>query len=155
MSLMLLICAIKNGATVPCKEHLSSEPELLNALEPETQDPLLQLAIRHEHLEIIRILLDHGAYVNQPHPATQMTALQLAINKKKQAIVKLLLQPQYKANVNLPGNYHHTPLHEAARLGDEYITHLLLEKGAKVSINTKGHQERTPPLNRWVFVHQH
>ena len=78
-------------------------------------------------LEIVRVLIDKGADVNQP--SRSQTALMRAADKGYLEIVRLLLSKGAQVNVNTDDG---TPLMVAVRRGETEIMKLLLAAGADV-----------------------
>ena len=91
---------------------------------------VLFYAIRHDHVEVIRDLVQQGADINAHNDRGNAT-IHASINYGKPEMVKLLLE--LGADVNLPDKYGRTPLHLAGKHGYVEITRLLLEAGANVS----------------------
>ena len=80
-----------------------------------------------EPLEIVRVLIDKGADVNQP--SRSQTALMRAADKGYLETVRLLLSKGAQVNVNTDDG---TPLMEAVQRGDIEIMKVLLAAGADV-----------------------
>ena len=89
------------------------------------------------HLDIVKLLLDHGADVNL-HGGRYGNALQAAVYKGSLDIVTLLLD--HGADVNVQGGYYGNALQAAASGGTLEIVKLLLERGADVTVqpNSEG-----------------
>ncbi|KAJ6492536.1 ankyrin repeat-containing domain protein [Mycena vitilis] len=97
----------------------------------------LQAACWKGNMEIVQLLLGHGANVNvRGH---KDSALQAASEKGHVEIVRLLLEKG--ADINVVGGQSHSILQVASALGHADIVHLLLEKGANV--NAVGGQYHT------------
>ena len=82
---------------------------------------------QQQPLEIVRVLVDKGADVNQP--SSSSTALMRAANKGYVDIVRLLLSKGAQVNVNVDDG---TPLMVAVNAGQVEIIKLLLAAGADV-----------------------
>lgn len=99
-------------------------PDQIN---PVGGEPALVLAAREGSMRVLDVLLaTPGIHVDTP-AINGNTALMMAAYKRNMPAVRALLDKG--AVVNLPG---WTPLHYAAAAGDDDITRLLLEHGAKV-----------------------
>lgn len=97
----------------------------------------LDLAIRRNHPEVVALLLDHGAVVNQAEFLSSGTPLHLAASRGHVEIVALLLNKG--ATVNTATKSGMTPLHLAARKGNRQIIEMLLNHGAdKTATTTMG-----------------
>ena len=89
-------------------------------------------ASRNGHVDVVQVLLDHGANVNAQDIYDQ-SPLYWASYERHVKVVQLLLE--HGANVNTQDNYNnYTPLHWASYWGNLEITRLLLDHGADVKI---------------------
>lgn len=93
----------------------------------------LLLAARSNRLNIVKLLLDHGADINT-RPQDGETALHEAANSGYLYIVKLLLDRG--ADINTRDRSGRTALYLASKSGERDVTELLLKKGADASITT-------------------
>jgi ankyrin repeat protein len=103
----------------------------------------LCFASENGYLEIVKILLDHGA---NPNFADEFgrTPLHRAALMRYEKVVDLLLKRG--ANVNFSDANHHSALHCATALLAKYsLLQILLENGAQ--INAQDFQGNTPLLN--------
>ncbi|KAL3249339.1 hypothetical protein ABHI18_011651 [Aspergillus niger] len=100
-------------------------------LDGETWDtsPLHHATIK-SNLEMVKLLLEFKADVNQSDLDTCMIPLSTATALGHTEIVRCLLESE--ADVNLENLYGEAPLHIATRLGHLEITQLLLARGADV-----------------------
>ncbi len=105
----------------------------------------LHVAVMKGHLEIARLLLEYGAYVNS-RTSTGITPLHEAVFTRQAAIVLLLLR--YGASINLANGARLTPLHWACMQNNPELTQLLLDHGADP--NSRGQQDLTPL--HWVAL---
>ena len=86
-------------------------------------------AVLHHHLEVVKLLLNHGAEVNVRGRDYCTTPLQLAIYHVE--IIKLLLENG--ADVNAKGRFDETALQQAVSHGHWEVVKLLLDHGADVN----------------------
>ena len=105
----------------------------------------LQTAAANGHIEIVDLLLSHGADVNAhtTHEGMkQGTALQAAVEASNETIVDLLLQRG--ANPNLGGGELTCPIIAASKKGEKEILELLIK--AKVDVDVCGGPYNASPL---------
>eukprot|EP00184_Porphyridium_aerugineum_P002789 CAMPEP_0184700338 /NCGR_PEP_ID=MMETSP0313-20130426/12203_1 /TAXON_ID=2792 /ORGANISM="Porphyridium aerugineum, Strain SAG 1380-2" /LENGTH=588 /DNA_ID=CAMNT_0027159951 /DNA_START=196 /DNA_END=1959 /DNA_ORIENTATION=- len=105
----------------------------------------LHLAVENSHENIVELLLNKGANINDEYNY-RATALHIATKKNSASMVKLLLNKG--ANVNHENNYGITPLYSATEYGFENIFNILVANGANV--NCKNENGLTP-LHRAVM----
>ena len=92
-------------------------------------------ASRMGHIDVAKVLLDHGADVNAQDIYDQ-SPLSWASNREHVEFVQLLLE--HGANVNTQHKCDHwTPLHGASELGNLEVARLLLDHGADVQMRSK------------------
>jgi ankyrin repeat protein len=92
---------------------------------------MLWEAARHNHGEVVQMLLDNGVNVNvAPYPSVRLygCALSIAASQGYTGLVRLLLDRG--ADVNLEIEPHGYPIEGAARCGHEEVVELLLGHGA-------------------------
>lgn len=100
------------------------------SLNPDGYNQPLNLAIDKENIEVIKLLLDNGAYIHGKKE--NLSPMDQALYKKNLEIVKLLIE--YKAEVNPSGESAFlTPLIIAAQLGSKELVEFLLSKGAQLN----------------------
>ena len=104
-------------------------------------------------IEVVRVLLDHGANVNGPsdtNPRFLASSLHWAVSNKNIEIVELLLERG--AEVDARDKNGETPLHWAVRTGPPapQLVQLLLRSGA--DINARDYSGNSPLLLREVDV---
>ena len=98
-------------------------------------------AIRMNHADIARLLIENRALVNIKYGFYRWTALYWAARQGQTEVVDLLLK--HGANVNAAlRREKYTPLTEAAKRGYTDVVKILVENGARVDVRTK--REYTP-----------
>lgn len=121
--------AIKDGADVAIVTLLLNWKADPNSCTQYEQRTPLQLAIKRNNLDMIQVLLKHGA---DPNLVRSRTCLQMAVDNGDLMLVKLLLD--HRAEPDLVSREdEHTPLQTAARDGNKEIAELLLAHGANVN----------------------
>src|SRR3989449_10295405 len=102
----------------------------------------LGLAAFFGHAEAVKVLLDHGADVNQKPPSRfANTAVDAAVSGDHADVVRILLAAGANPNVRSEANY--TTLHKAAGHGNLEGVRMLPDRGADVhAVRDRGH---TPP----------
>lgn len=101
----------------------------------------LQQAAEGGNVEMLKLLIDHGADVNEIKPSMyESTALHVVVaNGHLQAVAFLISQ---NAAVDARGYRGNTPLHTAAAKGSSAVVKLLLENGADA--NSRNEVRQTP-----------
>ncbi|XP_063913941.1 uncharacterized protein LOC135130478 [Zophobas morio] len=129
-----LIFAAAMGFTDFCQKLLSEDKMDPNQYNTDGNS-VLQVAALRNHIDIMRLLLDHGADVNYVNYMDH-TALDFCIDNKSLEGVCLLIE--YKADLNRVSKtlYGYTPLHNACELNDEEIVKLLLQHGSDPTIKS-------------------
>ncbi len=102
-------------------------------------DKPILLAARNDHLEVMRLLLVHGADVNSRTKKGDLI-IHLSARRGRLDQVKLLLE--FGAEIEARNVRLETPLHLAAEFAEIELVKLLLENGADPS--AKDWQRRTP-----------
>jgi ankyrin repeat protein len=103
----------------------------------------IQLAVRDDNFEIIKLLVDSGADVNIGSTRFKFTPLHIAARRGDAALVNLLLANSVDVNrLNHEGT---SALHYAVRAGKNEIAALLIANGAEVDI--KDFEDYTPLHN--------
>jgi hypothetical protein len=100
----------------------------------------LRAASRKGHLDVVHLLLQHNADVNDARGPMNWTALHEASDYGDPKVVNLLLE--HGAEVNVISSAHNTPLWCASFWGHLEVVQMLLEHGADVHI--RGEFNRTP-----------
>ncbi|KAI5460052.1 hypothetical protein BGZ63DRAFT_321213, partial [Mariannaea sp. PMI_226] len=99
----------------------------------------LELASRFGHFALVKILLKHGADIEETLDKERRTPLSLAVYFDREAVVRLLLE--HGADIETKNSNRQTPLLKATRTGHEAIVRLLLEHGANTE--AKAHEGYT------------
>lgn len=123
-----LLCAASCGLNAVVQHLISSKHDLDK--ESNFSFPL-QAACHGGHKEIVRMLLDAGANINNKG-GLRGTALSTACNRGYWEIVQFLAERG--ADVDIQSQYGRASLHEAAQYGQESIVQLLIDSGADVNI---------------------
>jgi ankyrin repeat protein len=111
-------------------EHLFAEhPEQVNT---GSENPI-QFAAYAGHANILSLLLDHGADVNDQGKFGQSPLHRASVKGKLEAGQFLL---DYGADINARRDNGWTPLYSAAYFGQVEFTRMLLEHGAKIDAQT-------------------
>lgn len=98
----------------------------------------LSLAVSVDHIEIVRLLLKHGTWINQYCSILRSTPLLLAITQKQVNMAKLLMIEG--ADVNQCDRSGLAPVHAAALAGNLLLMRLLNSAGA--NLEALDHQGR-------------
>ena len=97
----------------------------------------LGLAAFFGHVDAVKVLLDHGATVNEEDRSRfGNTALDAAVAANHADVVRVLLAAGAESNVRDSADY--TPLHKAAQNGNLEVVRLLVDHGADVAAVRKG-----------------
>lgn len=139
-----LIGAAREGdieAVLQALEASSSEPETLGRP--------LYFAAQRGHLEVVELLLEHGADANTRF--TYGSPLHTAARSNYADVVAILLE--YGADPNLSdGDFAGSPLHQTADRGATEAAKVLIENGADVNFrNNKGR----PPIHNAAASENH
>jgi len=113
---------------------------LVDASDEANWTPLI-IAASAGKLEIVETLIGKGADVNAKNSGGH-SALQYAASKNHAEIVELLIANN--ADPNIADEMSSTPAHRAASLGNLKILAFLLEKCAKIDVNSKDKYGNTP-----------
>lgn len=165
-----LTCDVRSGDVAKVKQELQDDPFCVHRV---TSDGISALgtAIYENYLEIVKLLLKHGAQVNDEDgggsplieaagngnvkiirelvrygakvdpPGKSGAPLFSAVKNNNFWTVKALIE--YKANVNAVDDMQETPLHKACvKSGDYEIVKLLVD--AKANVNAKNSKGWTP-----------
>jgi ankyrin repeat protein len=99
----------------------------------------LYYAVDGNHEAVVRLLLDTAGVRPGPLNVSRITPLTLAVEHGNEVIVKLLLDRGWSPDVT--DEWLDTPLHKAARLGNDRILQMLKEK-------SKPFIPKRPPMKR-------
>lgn len=125
MSLLHLAVSGRSQETI---QLLLANHADLNARDSISKGTPLHRAVKKNYIEIVELLIDRGANINQN--SSGVTPLHLAILRKHQDIIELLVAKG--ADINFQRGSLHSPLHRAAKLGLLEVAELLLASGANV-----------------------
>lgn len=103
----------------------------------------IHIASYHNHPEIVRLLAESGANLEQKD-ANGYTALHWAAKAGTLEVVKLLLDK--KVNIKSKGEYGRTPLHMAVFNSRPQVASLLLKRGAEINSQTDMEDNLKTPL---------
>jgi len=122
---------IAAGDIEKVKARLAKKPHLINRRGNDGQTPLHTAALLGR-AEIVELLIDKGAGVNEPdYFANTNTALHLAADRGHDKVVRILLAKG--ADVKAQNNYLETPLHSAAASGSAAVVDLLIAADASLA----------------------
>lgn len=120
---------------------VKADPTLVRALDRLQRTPL-HWACRGVHFDLVRFLIDHGAYVNAVD-VNGVTPLHSVASRGHTDAAKLLIE--HGAGLDVKGKLDlGTPIHYAAQGGHVEVVKLLMESGA--SLDARTIEERTPLL---------
>lgn len=86
----------------------------------------IHIAVSSNHIELVRLLIDHGANIEAREGLTGRTALHLAIERAYESIITLLLQKS-KTCLNTK-NYAGKTAYQLARNSNSQYTKILKKK---------------------------
>jgi ankyrin repeat protein len=124
-----------NDGNKKAVETLIKEKADLNAKDPEQKRTALYFAISNEHKEVIKLLIENGASLENLSE-DQETALFMATTTNNYELMKLVIKKNKKL-VNTPDNEGTTPLMEAGKYGTKKTIEILLTAGAKKDLKNK------------------
>ena len=147
------LLASKHGSIKIVNYFLSQEQEIdINVKDEEYKRTALIWAVIEGHKEIVQLLLDKGAKIDEKDDYEKTPPFILAIKMGHIEIVKLLIDKGADINEKDNGDYKRTPLIWASIYGSKEIVELLLDKGAK--IDEKDDIEKRTPLI-WAVIKNH
>lgn len=103
---------------------------------PDDDSPILMLAVDADNVELVELLLDHGAEIEEEDESASYapTALSRAAKNGSKDLVSCLIRRN--ADVNRPNKVEDKPVYVAARHGHAEVLQLLLDAGADVNVYT-------------------
>ena len=124
--------------------NLQAKPNVTRAGQPRTEFSVLQLAIRSENAELVRLLLNRGAelqdvsQINVGNVTYTFTALHLAVMFKREEIASWLLNHGVDVHTrcSIKCKQHHfklSALHCAVPVKNEKLVQALIKKGVSVN----------------------
>ncbi len=109
---------------------LESDPDRVQSRDPEG-NTLLHIAVRYDHKELVRLLMDFGASVNERNNKNR-TPLH---SSKCVYTANLLID--CGADIDAVDEDGNTPLHDACRSDDKGVVECLVENGADINASNK------------------
>lgn len=139
-----LLIFIAEGGSIPLAKEALARKLPVNAISPQNADTALIIAAEHDRVELVRLLLEHGADPNigvrRDSLGRFAPALSLAAWTASPGVIDLLLKAG--ADPSKPNNMGDLPIHYAARGGNlENVRHLL-KLGADV--HSRNHEGVEP-----------
>jgi ankyrin repeat protein len=126
--------AVKYNLPDQVKSFLETGDVDINQHDAEGRESPLQSAAWRGHVEVVDLLLLHGADVHDVNH-TGHTSLHLAViasnRKRYEQVVASLLR--HKSDVNKPGAFGQSPIHSACLYSSSAIVKILIEHGADLS----------------------
>ncbi|MBK8397606.1 MAG: ankyrin repeat domain-containing protein [Leptospiraceae bacterium] len=128
-----LEAAIQAGDLEDTKKAIADKADL----EAELQKNItpLELAIKKNKLDIVKLLIEKGANVNPTKAESGYTPLHVAAINNRLEIAKYIIEKG--SNINAQTKFGTTPLHHAAEKGSYEVAQLLIEKGADLNLSDK------------------
>jgi len=126
-----LIWAILNKRPAMVKKfiEMGAKVNIHSEIPGDNRQTPLNHAVNTGMFELVKILVEHGAHVNQPDDIGN-TPLHYAVDMGNTETVRFLISS--KANVNALNRLHMTPLHTAIKLKLSAIEEILRQNGARV-----------------------
>lgn len=139
-----IFSVIDNGDLAQLTEILDRKPAAVQMRDEAGRTPL-HVAVETGHLEIVKVLIEHGADVNATDKMSNHP-LALAVSAGLQGIAALLLSSG--ADANKPGAEQTPPVITAALNGDVEMVRLLVDAGADPHAKYYGNRVLGIALNR-------
>lgn len=121
---------INCGDMEACRTLLIQNPGIINLIKPEVGSAL-HCAVAVGHAEVIRNLIEMGAYPDLPY--LRYTPLNQAVSMGRIEAVRVLLEKGANPEGYQDGGLCPGPLHDACRKGYLEIAEILIEAGASVA----------------------
>ncbi len=106
---------------------------LFNGANPNARrggDPALIMAVREKYYEMMRLLLEYGAYPDRKSLPGEVTAVMIAATTGDETALALLLE--FGADINLADKQGRTSLMKAAAARKSRVVRILIENGADI-----------------------
>ncbi|MNL12636.1 Phosphocholine transferase AnkX [compost metagenome] len=129
-----LMTAAQDGNKKEVQALLKSKADI-NAKDPEEKRTALYFAISNEHKDVIKLLIDKGADLENLSEG-QESALFMATTTNNNDLMQTVLKKNKKL-INVPDSEGTTPLMEAAKYGTKQTIEILLKAGAKKDLKNK------------------
>jgi ankyrin repeat protein len=128
--------AASQGSSAEVEKILTADPQAWRRLDSSGMTALL-LAIKENHPEIVKLLLDRGADPNQKTPQNWSPLHEAAVTGNPEIVSALLAKG---ANPRVFESQNHgTPLHIACFQGNQAICELLVKAGADLTARDREH----------------
>lgn len=124
-----LMKAASDGDKAAVQKILKSKKTNIDAEDSEERRTALYFAINNEHNNVIQLLIDAGARLENLSEGKE-TALFMATTTNNRELMKTLIKKN-KGLLNIPDSDGTTPLMEAAKFGAKETVQILLDAGAK------------------------
>lgn len=132
-----LMTAANDGDKKAVQALIKSKADL-NAKDPEEKRTALYFAISNEHKEVIKILIEKGASLENLSQDGE-SALFMATTTNNYELMKTVLKKNKKL-IDVPDKEGTTPLMEAAKYGTKQTVEILVKAGAKKDLKNNAGQ---------------
>jgi ankyrin repeat protein len=131
--------AVEEGDARKVSQLLDVNDKIINWRDGDFRETLIHYAVRAEHLDVVKVLVERGADINMGDN-DELTPLHKSAYRGLTEISEYLISKG--ANISAEDRRGVTPLHLAAARGHNKVMELLLAKGAE--INTADKDGETP-----------